>query len=609
MTDNEKLNVNTSDVIKTNENANQNVKKNDDMSSTDDLLSKSVNTYYVPQIKSKEITKIIPMNKKDTIFMILLFVISFLIVDFVFFNGFNLGFTLLFFALFIFTSLYLFKKEIKASVFTYVCGALSLVSAVGPTLFDSVIVKIITVSVSLLLFTVYTCGISGTFRSKEGSFKIVIDMVSGILFAPFVNIVDVAKSFKASLTKNKKSFDAIIGVIIAIPLLCIIVPLLVRSDDAFAGLINKAVANLGSYVAEFMLVILLIPYLISYFYSKKANYKTGSESIINGNKNTKFLTNGISVSFLSVISITYIVYLLSQLAYFFSAFSGILPEGYEFSASVYARRGFYEMFVICIINIAIISVVNLFTKKSDKNKISPVLKGLECFISLFSILLLVIAMSKMKLNIEHFGLSKPRLVVALVEFMLFVVIVFFLIHIFFPKVQYMQTIIVICSLMFIGFSFVDIDANIAKYNVEMYQKGSLSTVDVNYLNMLSDTALPYIIELTDDKNEDVAAEVKTTIRYTYHYHYKDSLEINDDNEMVVRYKPDFRNYNYTDVKACKYIAEYYNSLSYEDKIQFLDTDKSYYAPVEDYYYQYDNEYNAYQYNYYEDNTTSQYVQQ
>ena len=44
---------------------------------------------------------------------------------------------------------------------------------------------------------------------------------------------------------------------------------------------------------------------------------------------------------LGMISLVYVLYLVSQLAYFSGGFSGILPKGYTMAE--YARRGFFEM--------------------------------------------------------------------------------------------------------------------------------------------------------------------------------------------------------------------------------------------------------------------------
>jgi hypothetical protein len=86
-----------------------------------------------------------------------------------------------------------------------------------------------------------------------------------------------------------------------------------------------------------------------------------------------------AVSFLTVISLTYLVYLFSQLAYFFSAFNGFLPEGYTRTASAFARRGFFEMFAICAINILIISIISAFSKR-EGGKPSLAVRLLSLFI-------------------------------------------------------------------------------------------------------------------------------------------------------------------------------------------------------------------------------------
>ena len=59
-------------------------------------------------------------------------------------------------------------------------------------------------------------------------------------------------------------------------------------------------------------------------------------------------------TFLAVLSAVYLLYLFSQSAYFFSAFRGLLPE--EFTVAEYARRGFFEMSVIAVINFIVVSI-------------------------------------------------------------------------------------------------------------------------------------------------------------------------------------------------------------------------------------------------------------
>ncbi|MCD7872437.1 MAG: hypothetical protein LUG21_03900, partial [Clostridiales bacterium] len=127
------------------------------------------------------------LSKKESIFNFLFLIWSFLFIDFAAFHGFNAGFTISFYALFALATAYLSDKSIKASVFSYLCGALSLAGALVFALYSDLYINIIMIFLVFALFTVYICGISGTFRSNQGSFKMLFDMLSGVFIAPLIN--------------------------------------------------------------------------------------------------------------------------------------------------------------------------------------------------------------------------------------------------------------------------------------------------------------------------------------------------------------------------------------------------------------------------------------
>jgi hypothetical protein len=491
----------------------------------------AVSTGYVPPYiqKMEKIKKlkesIAPMDKKDSAFMIAFFVWAFIFIDFAVMHYFNLGFTIAFFALFAIVTMYLRKKEVKPSAFSLACGVLSLAGSVTLAVFRDVFMNCIMVFLVAALFTIYSCGISGTFRNREGSFKMLLDMLGGAIVAPFANISMVNTAFSKSVSKNKKLIHALIGIGISLPVLLVIVPLLVKSDAAFEGLVKAVIKNIGEYLLEAVLALIVTPYIVSYMFSKKRNFKTGSEITTKDYSGARFSPNIVSVFFLCAISFVYIVYLFSQLAYFFDAFKGMLPSGYSFTASGYARRGFFEMFAIVCINIVLLSLVNVFTKRVEGGRQSKAVKGFATFISLFSVLMIVTAMRKMMLYIDIYGLTKYRLLVSVFMVMLFIIIGFFMLHIYLPKVSYMQPIILICSCIFIGISFADIDAQIAKYDVNAYKTGKIDAIDIYYLDELSASAVDYIIDLTN---------------------------VDDEKTAVVD-------------NACKTLRDFYNNLSAEDK--------------------------------------------
>ncbi|MCR5207048.1 MAG: DUF4173 domain-containing protein [Eubacterium sp.] len=510
---------------------------------------------YVPIIK-KEYS---PLEKKDSRFMLLFLLCAVIFSDFALFKGFHLGFTLSYALIFGVSTAYLWDKNSRPGAFALLCGLISLAGSVTLSLFSHLFVNVIMLVLIAGLFTIYCIGISNSFNNKQGNFKLLFDLFSAALINPLENLSDLFGSVKAGAKKDNKNLSALIGILISLPVLFVIVPLLVSSDAAFEGLVKSIIKNIGVYIAELAVALIVTPLVCSYMYGKrkKLNVKSGT-----GKKSVKrlFPVSG-AVSFLCVISLVYVVYLFSQLAYFFSAFKGILPEGYTHNASVFARRGFFEMFAVVAINIVIISVISAFTLRKN-GKASAGVKGISLFISLFSLLMLAIAMQKMRLNIATYGYSRNRLLVCAFMLMMLVVIAFFIIHIFAPKVPYMQTIIIVCSVIYVALSFADINAVTASYNVNAYNEGKLKSVNVEYLADLGDSTVPELIKLTESDSKKTAARAEIAlIKYS-----AETARLKDG--AFIPKHGDFRYYVKVRSDASKALSEYYASLSPEKKKDF-----------------------------------------
>ncbi|MBR3737120.1 MAG: DUF4173 domain-containing protein, partial [Eubacterium sp.] len=356
--------------------------------------------YFVPQSVpfKKEYS---PLSKKENSFIFIVFAGLFVFIDFSLFHGFALGFTISYALIFAVSSAFIYKKEAKNKAFAIICGALSLILSVGNSLFNNNFIKPVSVLIIGFLFAIYCLGISGGISSISGSYKFLIDLFFKTVAAPFENIENVIGGIKAGANKNKGVFGALIGCLCALPVLIVVIPLLVSSDAAFEGLINAVVDNIGIYLIEIAIALVALPFFYSYLFARN---RDKNDNKISKKTENKKLSPSICTSFLCVISLTYTVYLFSQLAYFFSAFKGILPENYVHTASAFARRGFYEMFAICVINIAVVSAVSILCERKNK-KHPAVIKALSTFISLFSVLLIIIAMQKMRLNFSIYGLS------------------------------------------------------------------------------------------------------------------------------------------------------------------------------------------------------------
>lgn len=566
-------------------------------------MNNHVHSYLEPQaadISAKKNAHKLVLSKKDIVFIVLFFLAAFLIVDFVIACGFNLGFTVAFAALFAVLTAYLFKKNVKVSVFSYVCGALSLVGSVTFALYNDLLLNVFMLFLVCALFGIYICGISGVFKNRQSSFKMLLDVLRETFVSPLSSAPQIGRAYGRALSKNKASKNVLIGIGLSLPVLLVIVPLLVSSDAAFESLVTLVLKKAGAYIAEIVLTVIITPILLFYAVSKKysADYcSAGRNYAVRG-----AVQSAVTVSFLSVISLTYLVYLFSQLAYFFSAFSGILPQGYKNTASEYARRGFFEMFFICVINIVMIALANAVTKRVQ-SKIPAGVKALSAFILGFTVLILITAMQKMKLNVEIYGLSKNRLLVSVFMLMILVVIFFYIVHIFAPRAGYMQPIIILCSVMFIALSFADINGAVAKYNVDLYNSGKTDAVDVDYINNLSDRAVPYILELAETDDHMISKKARTIIVQKIREEYADQFtlpELNDlDTDIVYDPDTDFRSYNYARERACKLLEQYYNALSADERQKLI---SQYQFDTGEYYYNEENDI----YEYYADNYCEEY---
>lgn len=519
-----------------------------------------------------------PLDKKDKISIFSVAVLCFLFVDFVLFaKAIGLGFTLVYVLLFAFSTAYLLGKEHKPSPIGIVYGILSVLSAVPVTLYNDSITQYLMPFVSAFLYVLY-CLSYATDRQKFGSYKIMLSFVKALTSGTFKTVPEVVGSVKVGKSGDKKSLSALVGVLVAIPVLCAVVPLLVKSDAAFEGLVSGVFSKTLSYIGELVVALILFPYCYAYIFLMR--HKSNRDNKAKTNRRT--LSYIACTSFMCVIGATYLLYLFSQLAYFFSAFSYILPEGYHNTASEFARRGFYEMCVVCAINLALVGIISAFVK----NKNGKLLKALCVFVSVFSALLVVVAMQKMVMNIGVYGLSKNRILVFSFMLMMLVTTVMLVVHIFAPKVPYMQTIIVFCSAVLIAISYSNVDARIADYNIKEYNNHTIENLDVNSIANLSDSAVPYLISLAENGNREAQDALYNIVGNNYHDELVLTLKT-----MKIKSSGDIRRFNYSHTIAANAIYDYYLSLDETDARIFAnrsaiaDYDKYYYVDEEDTYYE------------------------
>ncbi|MEG2634277.1 MAG: DUF4173 domain-containing protein, partial [Oscillospiraceae bacterium] len=116
----------------------------------------------------------------------------------------------------------------------------------------------------------------------------------------------------------------------------------------------------------------------------------------------------------------------------------------------------------------------------------------------FTLIMIAAALSKMVLYISRFGLTRMRLYTSWTMLLMAVVFVLIIVWQFkqaFPLIRISAAVFVV---MFGVLCFSQSDYLIAKYNIAMYENGSHTELDMDYLiHGLSDDSLAYVIERCD----------------------------------------------------------------------------------------------------------------
>lgn len=462
--------------------------------------------------------KIYPITVRDLVFFALFAVGAFLTRQIGSACGWHLGYSISYIFLFAVTTVYLSGQKITADWFTTACGAISLTAAVSMTFTDDSLFMFFGVCLTCLFYVLYVDSLTGSGKKAFNGISIIKQLICSSIVITIQNFLTPWRSLAKSKKGGKKGIEVLIGVVACIPVAAVMIILLTNADDVYASMVDKITSHISSFFVSLFFAALIFVFLLPYIFAHKN--AQSKDSVLSFKRR---LPTGASCAFLACLCFVYISYLFSQLAYFFSAFRGLLPTGYTFSYAQYARQGFFEMCAITALNFIILCFIAAKSKRSKGGGIPKSVKALCCAVCLFCVIFDFTAMSKMALYIHYFGLTRLRLLTALFMVMLLFLAALYVIHLFRPKFSYMKTAVITAGCAVLLVSFVNVDAVIAKYNISAYESGQIDELDIGYLDSLSDAAVPYIAELCSSDNTVISDAAKYALMNDYK-----SSKVNDD---------------------------------------------------------------------------------
>ena len=297
-------------------------------------------------------------------------------------------------------------------------------------------------------------------------------------------------------SSNQKHYDVwgkiLIGIAISVPFLFVVLNLLISADAQFERLIS-GLPDLLSFRADnvFRLVIILI-FTFSFFGLMQVLLQKNIHIVQKkGTFNPMAMDGIIALTVLLLLDLVYVLFVAVQFRYFFS---GTLDDGYTYAE--YARRGFFELLFVTLINLTVTTSVIHFTKNVQGFLKKTIRLALTVLV-LSSGVLLVSAFMRMTMYEDAYGFTFTRVLVHSFMIFLMVILAFTLAKIWLEKLSLFHFYFIASLIYYTGINIVNFDRIVVDRNIDRFEE--TGKIDIAYLESLSSTGILGLIELYEKK--------------------------------------------------------------------------------------------------------------
>lgn len=440
-----------------------------------------------------------------------------------FFGGYGYGSTLLFLCLCPSISLYLHAKGRPLGRAWRTGFALILLFCLPFSLYAPNPVLFCTAVLLLPLLALWTL------RTAEGDRRPLLrrhwiaDQARALLLYPFGALGGAFRAIAVLFRRfpaGKTMRRVLLGLLLSLPATAAAGLLLFRADAAFSGLLTRVgdalFGRMEWHVPQSLLRLalslsggLLLFSLLTSARCRAYPATFTDEGLDSLRVRLQVAPPTVVIAALAPVCLLYLLFVASQSAYFFSAFRDCLPAGFTYAD--YARRGFFELCMVAVLNLGLIALLSLFCRRRESRR-PPIVRFFTVALSLFTLLFIAIDLRKMLLYIDRYGLTPLRVYTSWFMLLLGAVFLILAIQQFRPRLSLVRWIGGVFLAFFALLAFADVDARIAEYNVAQYRSGRLETVDVSLLQSLSDSAVPAVYPLLTDADGQVAEQAQALYR-------------------------------------------------------------------------------------------------
>ena len=196
--------------------------------------------------------------------------------------------------------------------------------------------------------------------------------------------------------------------------------------------------------------------------------------------------------------LVYIIFFVSQWAYYTSAFTGLLPA--HLSYAEYAREGFFQLCAVSCINFLAVICLSRYVRREGEGA----RRSLCVILAVFTLVLIATAVSKLLLYIRRFGLTPDRVYAAWFMLLLAILFTIVLLAQFIPRLKALPLCMAVTVALYLLLALAGPNRRIARYNVERFLSGQTQEIDVELLSSLGDDAIPEMLRLDSCWEESAA---------------------------------------------------------------------------------------------------------
>ena len=361
-------------------------------------------------------------------------------------------------------------------------------------IFDNLTFYLINIVLIPILYLIMVIWAISDFQIKSIIYKIIL-----MIFEPLNYIGDVIKTvLKEFNTKEKdeqigekKEKNNIFKAVCFTGIIALIViGLLCSADNEFAKIFSTIFKDINIFnVSELtgrIIIIIIAFFYFAGFFMNMLDKENGLKEFEKDEKAEKKESYTIRMM-ITVLNLVYLVFCFTQIKVLFT------EQNIKYSE--FARKGFFQLMIVSLINIVMILKANnknlKETEKQEKYK-----KTMCIVMVIFTLIIIISAFARMTLYQQNYGYTRLRILVDYTLITEIILLIPTIIYILKNKIDLIKTYFVIIITMYCLVNFINIDKIIMKNNFNRYKETGY--IDLNYLMEMNNSDLiEQLLELKD----------------------------------------------------------------------------------------------------------------